>query len=180
MTFSSTVSGLQISEFKRRGLRAFFAPLAAVAALSAATPASADNLGWVGGTTEVNFVTPNAWMYAFSGGVGSTTDNPFTYNGGANFAYVGDSGAGSSSGKALLDSTTGDNNSLQSIRIGHNNSSMNFTSAGGPNLKGNGQLRVEGATPLTTKWAASPSGSGDFLVGGASGNNGTVDRKSVV
>jgi hypothetical protein len=150
------------------------------AVLSCGGLAQADNVGWNGGNVaNTPWIGPTNWMYS-TGAATALTDDPFVYNGGANIVYIGASGG--ASGKVLLNTVTGTDNTLQSIRIGHSGST-DFTSVGGPNLRGNGVFTVNNTaandpTPLNINYSSSVSGSGDFLVAGASGRTGTVTWNS--
>jgi hypothetical protein len=143
----------------------------AAALLASVATARADDLGWNGGsaadTPFVGAPGETTWMYK-TGSTTATAENPFTYNNGANIGYVG------SSGKLLLNTTTdlggGRINTLQGLRVGQSGA-VDFTSIGGPNLRGSGALKVNGPTPLHIEYVA--SGTGDFLVAGASNRTGT-------
>ncbi len=145
----------------------------AIALLTSPSALKADDLGWNGGTaTDMPFVGApgeTTWMYK-TGSTTATTENPFTYNSGANIAYVG------ANGTPLLNTINdlggGRVNTIQGLRVGQSNATVNLTSVGGPDLRGSGELNVNGATPLHVEYVG--SGTGDFIIAGAANRTGTV------
>ncbi|HEX6962609.1 MAG TPA: hypothetical protein VF175_12125, partial [Lacipirellula sp.] len=152
----------------------------AVAFTVGASHALAYNLSWNAGTG--NFTDPgNVWSYN-NGGVEAFTTNPFTFVGvnglaGEHTIFIGD-------GNGPADGTTGDvtlntvdssygpgmENLVFGMRVGTGGAAANVP---GPNdYRGNGILRVTGATPLLIFLSDTSNNDGTFIVGGATGITG--------
>ncbi|MAT73346.1 MAG: hypothetical protein CMJ58_28000 [Planctomycetaceae bacterium] len=150
--------------------------LLALAVALAATNAAADVLLWNDGTGS--FVGSPTWSYDDFGAVG-TTDNPFDHIGttgifgGEHTVIVGNGG-----NVTLSAANQGffEDNSLYELRVGTLAPEANLSGIGGPNLQGDGVLTVNNVDLLLFDTDA--VGTGNLIVGGAAGINGTLNWNS--
>ncbi|TWT77296.1 hypothetical protein Pla123a_19540 [Posidoniimonas polymericola] len=145
-------------------------------ALTCAAAVNADTLVWNNGTGA--FVGSQTWSYD-NAGVVATTDNPFNHIGvpggvgGENVVLIGGGGEVtlSSAGQGPYS-----DNSFYELRVGTLAGAADLSGvAGGADHRGDGTLTVDGVDLLLFNDGV---GSGNLIVGGASGISGTVNWNS--